>query len=66
MLERKVADQIALEEANTPALAPVEAGPAGVDGKRRRSRAWLLGAYTFLIAWGVAYLILFFTDRLPV
>lgn len=30
-----------------------------------RARALLLGAYTFLFVWGMAYLVLFFTDRLP-
>ncbi len=38
---------------------------AAIEGKRRGSRAWLFGAYTFLILWGMAYLVLFFTDRLP-
>lgn len=65
MLERKIADRIAREEAKTLELTGVEAGSAGVPGKRGRSRVWLLGAYTFLIAWGVAYLVLYFTDRLP-
>ncbi len=36
-----------------------------LEGKRRGSKAWLFGAYTFLILWGMAYLVLFFTDRLP-
>lgn len=31
----------------------------------RVSRAWLVGAYAFLTLWGAAYLVLFFTDRLP-
>lgn len=30
-----------------------------------RARALLFGAYTFLFVWGMAYLVLFFTDRLP-
>lgn len=38
---------------------------AAIEGKRRGSKAWLFGAYTFLILWGMAYLVLFFTDRLP-
>lgn len=37
-----------------------DSGPA-----RRVSKAWLFGAYTFLVLWGMAYLVLFFTDRLP-
>ncbi len=32
---------------------------------RRASKAWLFGAYTLLTLWGMAYLVLFFTDRLP-
>lgn len=36
-----------------------------VETKRRGSRAWLFGAYTFLFIWGMAYLVLYFTDRLP-
>jgi hypothetical protein len=36
-----------------------------IEGERKGSRAWLYGAYTFLIVWGMAYLVLFFTDRLP-
>ncbi|UCC81457.1 MAG: hypothetical protein JSW46_10580 [Gemmatimonadota bacterium] len=38
---------------------------AAIEAKRRGSKAWLFGAYTFLILWGMAYLVLFFTDRLP-
>ncbi len=37
---------------------------AAEDG--RGSRAWLWGAYTFLFLWGMTYLVLFFTDRLPI
>ncbi|KPK83254.1 MAG: hypothetical protein AMS25_00545 [Gemmatimonas sp. SM23_52] len=66
MLERRITNQIMLEDANTPDLAPVEGKPAGIEARSRGSRALLLGAYTFLILWGVAYLVLFFTDRLPV
>lgn len=55
-----------LEDANTPDLAPIESKSAGIEARRRGSRALLLGAYTFLILWGVAYLVLFFTDRLPI
>lgn len=32
---------------------------------RSGSRAWLFGAYTFLVLWGMAFLVLYFTDRLP-
>ncbi len=32
---------------------------------RRASKAWVFGAYTLLALWGMAYLVLFFTDRLP-
>ena len=37
-----------------------------VGAKRRGSRVWLFGAYTFLVVWGMAYLVLYFTDRLPI
>jgi hypothetical protein len=36
-----------------------------IEDKRRGSKAWLFGAYTFLVVWGMTYLVLFFTDRLP-
>lgn len=32
---------------------------------RRGAKAWLFGAYTLLTLWGLAYLLLYFTDRLP-
>jgi len=32
----------------------------------KRRKGWLFGAYTFLLLWGVAYLVLFFTNRLPI
>jgi hypothetical protein len=59
-------NQIMLEDANTADLAPVEGKPAGIEARAKGSRALLVAAYTFLILWGVAYLVLFFTDRLPV
>jgi hypothetical protein len=46
-------------------LAHQDGAVAAIEGKRRGSKAWLFGAYTFLILWGMAYLVLFFTDRLP-
>ncbi len=36
-----------------------------VEKPRRGRVAWLFGAYTFLIVWGMAVLVLLFTDRLP-
>jgi hypothetical protein len=39
---------------------------AAVEKTRKGSKAWLFGAYTFLVVWGVAYLVLFFTGRLPI
>jgi hypothetical protein len=44
----------------------LERGAGSVDKKLKDSRAWLLGAYTFLLVWGLAFLVLFFTNRLPV
>ncbi len=35
------------------------------EPSQRGQRALLFGAYTFLLIWGMAYLVLFFTDRLP-
>ncbi|MEE9155104.1 MAG: hypothetical protein V3U38_00545 [Gemmatimonadota bacterium] len=47
-------------------MEPTQEGPAAVESTSMRgSRVWLLGAYTFLTLWGMAYLVLFFTDRLP-
>lgn len=34
--------------------------------KPSRWRGWLFGAYTFLFLWSLAFLFLFFTNRLPV
>ena len=33
---------------------------------RKGRKGWIFGAYTFLLLWGVAYLVLFFTNRLPI
>ena len=38
---------------------------AAVEESAGSSRVWLVGAYTLLVAWGLAFLVLFFTDRLP-
>lgn len=46
-------------------LAPANDGH-GVGEGRRSSRMWLFGAYTFLVVWSAAFLVLFFTNRLPV
>ncbi len=46
--------------------APPADGIAVVEEQRKGSTAWLFGAYTFLFLWGITYLVLFFTDRLPV
>ncbi len=45
---------------------PKAEGVAAIGTERKGSKAWLWGAYTFLILWGMAYLVLFFTDRLPI
>ncbi len=46
-------------------LAPASDGHRVGEG-RRGSRMWLFGAYTFLVVWSAAFLVLFFTNRLPV
>ncbi len=46
-------------------FAPANDG-RGARAGRRRSFMWLFGAYTFLVAWSAAFLVLFFTDRLPI
>ncbi len=39
--------------------------PEGAEHRGSGGRKWVFGAYTLLLVWGVAYLVLFFTDRLP-
>jgi hypothetical protein len=46
-------------------LAQVEGQAAAVEEKPRGRKGWLFGAYTFLLLWGLAYLVLLFTNRLP-
>lgn len=56
-------DQNALQdEVDLEATAAV--GEA-VTGASSAGRKWILGAYALLVLWGVAYLLLFFSDRLP-
>jgi len=43
-----------------------DGAPAQVASAGAASRAWLLGAYTFLLLWGTTFLVLYFTDRLPI
>lgn len=59
MRTRHIANQKEIEDS-----APVEA-VAAVDESTGGSRIWLFGAYTLLVGWGLTYLVLFFTDRLP-
>ncbi len=55
------------EEAQAdPDLALQGHSPAPAKRQRKGAKALLFGAYTFLIVWGMAYLVLFFTDRLPI
>ena len=53
------------EELATGGLARVESRATVVEEKPRGRKAWLFGAYTFLLLWGLAYLVLLFTNRLP-
>lgn len=46
-------------------LARVESQATAVEEKPRGRKGWLLGAYTFLLLWGLAFLVLLFTNRLP-
>ena len=60
------ADPRNINTSNELAVIPGESGAAAVEPvPRRGAKAWLLGAYTLLTLWGVAYLLLYFTDRLP-
>ena len=59
MKTRHISNQKEIED---PASVEVA---ASVDESRGGSRILLVGAYTLLAAWGLAYLVLFFSDRLP-
>jgi len=65
MQERKPINETPSPEARPGPVRQGSRAPA-IEGKRGGAKAWLLGAYTFLILWGMAYLVLFFTDRLPI
>jgi hypothetical protein len=64
MKKRRIANQT-IEDVKSGAVARVETRVAVVEEKPKGSRAWLFGAYTFLLLWGIAYLVLLFTNRLP-
>lgn len=64
MHQSKLVNETTGENAE-PGLAHQVGRAVAIEGKRRGSKAWLFGAYTFLVLWGMAYLVLFFTDRLP-
>jgi hypothetical protein len=64
MHQSKLANETTKKHAD-PGLSHQGDRVAAIDGRRRGSKAWLYGAYTFLVLWGMAYLVLFFTDRLP-
>jgi hypothetical protein len=53
-------EQLPADEEWVPVSSQVE-----VTETQSGSRVWLLGAYTFLMLWGTAFLALYFTDRLP-
>ena len=59
MKTRHIPNQKEIEDS-----APVEVA-AAVDESSGGPRVWLAGAYALLVAWGLVYLVLFFTDRLP-
>jgi hypothetical protein len=63
MNESKLVNDLVAQDPEALELNPVEAGTG--SAKRRGSKAWLFGAYTFLFVWGMAFLVLYFTDRLP-
>jgi hypothetical protein len=65
MLERKLTDRKGRFEGSSASLAPQVSRAIPPDTPRKGYRAWLFGAYTFLVVWGTAYLVLLFTDRLP-
>lgn len=65
MKERKLSNQHSPED-KSPERAPGDAAVLAADQPRRGARAWLFGAYAFLFVWGVAYLVLLFTNRLPI
>ncbi len=48
-------------------IGPEGPGRAAAEDADSRwaARAGIFGAYTLLLAWGAAYLVLFFLDRLP-
>ena len=64
MKNSRVANQMR-EELASGGLARVESRATVVEEKPRGRKAWLFGAYTFLFLWGLAYLVLLFTNRLP-
>ncbi len=56
-------EELSMPKAGVPSASEAE---AAVDAAGKGSKAWIFGAYTFLFLWGLAYLVLFFTDRLPI
>lgn len=58
--ENSKMEHLPADEERVPVTSQVEVSEA-----QSGSRAWLLGAYTFLILWGTTFLALYFTDRLP-
>lgn len=64
MKKRSVANQTRDGIASSGA-GRVESQATTVEEKPRGRKGWLFGAYTFLLLWGLAYLVLLFTNRLP-
>jgi hypothetical protein len=64
MKKSKIANQMR-EELASGGLARVESRATVVEEKPKGRKGWLFGAYTFLFLWGLAYLVLLFTNRLP-
>ena len=66
MLERNLSNEKGRFDGSGASLAPQVSVAIPPAAPRKGHKAWLFGAYTFLVVWGMAYLVLLFTDRLPV
>jgi len=66
MIERRLSNQKKSKDSKSPDRAPHDVTAVALAEPRKGKKAWLFGAYTFLFVWGVAYLVLFFTNRLPI
>jgi hypothetical protein len=66
MSDRNITNNDAPQDGRAATAGSLEPTDAPLGRGWTRSRGWLFGAYTFLFVWGLAFLVLFFTDRLPV